>query len=344
MSNMKYFRGSFLVAALGILAAFMLGGWKAVLLTMILCILEISVSFDNAVVNATVLKDMSEKWRKRFLTWGMLIAVFGMRIVFPVLIVSVLAGINPIAALDLAMNDQAAYSKHINDSNVSLMAFGGAFLFLVALSFFFDEEKDTHWISFLEKNLASSPINKFVPAAVSLLSVVAFSLVQNTEEDKLDFLVAGLCGMAVFFSVKGLANWMESREAKRALNANGVAAGGFGLFMYLEILDASFSFDGVIGAFAITDNIFIIAIGLGVGAMFVRSMTIMLVEKETLSEYEFLEHGAFYAILALAIIMFIKSFFHVPELITGLIGAAFICAAFYHSVNENKRKAIASAQ
>ena len=125
----------------------------------------------------------------------------------------------------------------------------------------------------------------------------------------------------------------NNEESRAGQNATTVAAkSGLGMFLYLEVLDASFSFDGVIGAFAITTNLFIIAIGLGIGAMFVRSLTIMLVEKNTLEEYQYLEHGAFYAIIALAIIMFLKTFIHVPEVITGLIGAGFIAVAFVHSL------------
>jgi hypothetical protein len=110
-----------------------------------------------------------------------------------------------------------------------------------------------------------------------------------------------------------------------------------GMFLYLEVLDASFSFDGVVGAFAITNNLFIIMIGLGIGAMFVRSLTIMLVEKGTLSEFRYLEHGAFYAIGILAIIMFANTIFHIPEVITGLIGAAFIGLSLWSSIRYNQK-------
>jgi hypothetical protein len=99
----------------------------------------------------------------------------------------------------------------------------------------------------------------------------------------------------------------------------------------LEILDASFSFDGVIGAFALSSDIFIIMVGLGIGAMYVRSITIHLVEAGTLTEYKYLEHGAHYAIGALALIMFIKMFTEVNELIVGGLGIAFIIVALIHS-------------
>ena len=119
--------------------------------------------------------------------------------------------------------------------------------------------------------------------------------------------------------------------------------GGLGAFLYLEVLDASFSFDGVIGAFALTTNILLIAIGLGIGAMYVRSMTIMLVERGTLSEFRYLEHGAFYSIFVLSVIMFLQSLFHVPELITGGIGFSLIGLSFYRSIQYNKNEAVTKA-
>ena len=103
-------------------------------------------------------------------------------------------------------------------------------------------------------------------------------------------------------------------------------------------MDASFSFDGVIGAFALSRNIFIIMIGLGIGALYVRSLTIMLVEKDTLTEFPFLEHGAFYAIGALAGNMMLGTIFHIPEVITGLIGAVFIIVALWSSIRVKGQK------
>jgi hypothetical protein len=109
-------------------------------------------------------------------------------------------------------------------------------------------------------------------------------------------------------------------------------------FLYLEVLDASFSFDGVIGAFALTNNLFIIAIGLGIGAMFVRSLTVMLVEKGTLASYRYLEHGAFYAIGALALLMLVGTAVEVPDALTGLIGAVFIGLSLWQSIRYNRAR------
>ncbi len=115
------------------------------------------------------------------------------------------------------------------------------------------------------------------------------------------------------------------------------AKSGAASFLYLEVLDASFSLDGVIGAFALTNNLFVIALGLGIGAMFVRSFTIMLVDKWTLTEYRYLEHGAFWAILALASLMLVGSLTHIPEVFTGLIGALLIGLSVISSVRLNRR-------
>lgn len=330
MENLvKFYKGSLLLFFLGVVAAYFLGGAEAVVIVLILCVLEISLSFDNAVVNATVLKDMNEVWRRRFLTWGILIAVFGMRIIFPVAIVSIVSGLSPWNALTVAVEQPDVYAAYMTSAHVSIMAFGGAFLMMVGLSFFFDDDKD-HWLPFLEKpvsQISSIPYAAYIFAIALVLGMGFFAL---SGEDSSTFLTAGLSGVLVFFVIEKLTEFMENMEKKRAVEH--AAKSGAAMFLYLEVLDASFSFDGVIGAFAITTDIFIIAIGLGVGAMFVRSMTIMLVEKGTLQEYIYLEHGAFYAIIALATIMFIKTVGHVPEVLTGLIGASFIGVAFVHSV------------
>ena len=132
----------------------------------------------------------------------------------------------------------------------------------------------------------------------------------------------------------------DGRRGVRAPAGGAVQAVGkaaFFLFLYLEVLDASFSFDGVVGAFAITSDPIIIAIGLGIGAMFIRSLTVFLVRKGTLSEYVYLEHGAFWAIGALAVLLLITIEYDVPEVVTGLIGVGLILAAFASSVVRNKR-------
>jgi hypothetical protein len=299
----------------------------------VLSILEVSLSFDNAVVNASVLKDMDVIWQRRFLTWGMVVAVFGMRIVFPLAIVAIAAGLGPLEAIHLSLNQPEEYEAIVNSAHVGIAGFGGAFLAMVGLSFFFDGEKDIHWIAGIEAWLSKFSHIKSAEIALLLVGLYLISLLLP-EEEALTFMVAGCLGLVTFIAVEALGTLLELREQALALQG-AVVRSGLGGFLYLNILDASFSFDGVIGAFALSNNMVVIALGLSIGAMFVRSMTIMLVQKGTLAEYRYLEHGAFWAIIALAAIMLLSARFHIPETITGLIGAVLIGASLWWSVRHN---------
>ena len=343
----RFFRGSLLFT----IVCLALGGWlgysqggtigavaSTVWICLVLGVLEVSLSFDNAVVNATVLKDMDPKWQRRFLTWGILIAVFGMRIVFPLIIVAVAASMGPIEALRLAIDSPEQYQHIIEGAHAGIMGFGGAFLLLVGLKFFFDADKEHDWIGVVER-----PLKKFadLEAFEIIFTIVALYLISRQMPDAAEastYLTAGLMGIATFFAVEWVGNVLEAPEA-----ADGVQRAGLGAFLYLEVLDASFSFDGVIGAFALSNNLFIIALGLGIGAMFVRSMTIYLVEKGTLAQYLYLEHGAFWAIIALAAIMLSSVLFHIPETVTGLIGATLIGLSLWSSVRHNRNEGSAEA-
>jgi hypothetical protein len=279
----------------------------------VLSVLEISLSFDNAVVNASVLKEMDEVWQRRFLTWGIAFAVFGMRIVFPLAIVAIAAGLGPVETVNLSLNDPREYERIVSSAHVGIAGFGGAFLAMVGLKFFFDLDKEVHWIAVIERKLA-----KFAP------------------DEALTFLVAGILGLVTFIAVEGINAILELKEEAAKLQG-AVVRSGLGGFLYLNVLDASFSFDGVIGAFALSNNMIVIALGLSIGAMFVRSMTIHLVRKGTLAAYRFLEHGAFWAIIVLGGIMLVSAKVHIPETITGLIGAILIGLSLWWSVRYNRR-------
>jgi hypothetical protein len=298
----------------------------------VLAVLEVSLSFDNAIVNAKVLKEMDFIWRRRFITWGIPIAVFGMRVVFPLLIVAISTRIDPVSALVMAATDPDHYSHVLTGAHVSVSAFGGAFLAMVGFKHFFDHEKDVHWIAVVEQPLTRLGRIKAVELGLVLLLLYAVST-WLLEHEKISFLTSGIFGLVSYIAVDGISAVLGAESAV----TGEVVRSGLAGFLYLQVLDASFSFDGVIGAFALSNNLFIIAIGLGVGAMFVRSLTILLVEQETLSSYRYLEHGAFYAIIALALIMFLKTMMHVPEVVTGLIGAGFIVAALVDSIRYNRR-------
>ncbi|MDE8652317.1 DUF475 domain-containing protein [Novosphingobium album (ex Liu et al. 2023)] len=342
----KYYKGSFIFTAICLAIAAWLGwgmtgalmGTLGILwIVAVLGVLEVSLSFDNAVVNATVLRDMDAVWRRRFLTWGIVIAVFGMRIIFPLAIVAVAARMGPIDAIILAASDPVRYEQIITDAHVGISGFGGAFLAMVGLTFFLDEDKDVHWIGVIERPF--SDLSRISGLAIGIVLLVLYGMSRLIgPEEAMTFIASGIFGLLTYIAVQSVGALLEQEEHV-ADAAGTVARSGLAGFLYLEVLDASFSFDGVIGAFALSNNLFIIALGLGIGAMFVRSMTVMLVDKGTLAEYRFLEHGAFYAIVALAAIMLLSVRFAIPETVTGLIGAALIGLAFYDSLRSNRRDA-----
>ncbi len=338
-ATLYYFRWAFGVTATGLALAFwlgiyyggMAGGVSFFLIAAVLAVLEISLSFDNAIVNANKLKYMTPVWQQRFLTWGIIIAVFGMRVAFPLLIVVVAAGIGPFEAIHLAAARPAEYARIIGEAHLSIAAFGGAFLMMVALRYFVDEGKEVDWIRSLECQLRRCASVRGLEIALVLAVVMGVTLLLPEAREH-EFLFAALAGLLTFLMVEVLGHVLDQKGAALAA----AAKGGLGAFLYLEVLDASFSFDGVIGAFALTQNLFLIAIGLGIGAMYVRSMTIMLVEKNTLAEFRYLEHGAFWSILVLSIIMFAQTMWHIPEMVTGLLGAGFIGLSLVSSVRHNR--------
>lgn len=332
---MSYLFWAFVVTigglALGALIGWYYDGLSGAISMLFICavlaVLEISLSFDNAIVNANKLKSMRPEWQRRFLTWGILIAVFGMRIVFPLLVVVVAARVGPTEAVVLAATDPHEYGRIMHDAHLSIAAFGGTFLMMVALTYFFDHEKDIHWLSQIEEPMARFAAIRGAEIAVALVVVMTFSHLVRPAENH-EFLYAAILGLVTFLLVEILSGFLDSE----CRTTEAAARGGLGAFIYLEVLDASFSFDGVIGAFALSTNMFVIAIGLGIGAMYVRSMTIMLVEQSTLVQYRYLEHGAFYAILVLSIVMFMQSIVNMPEVITGLFGACPIGISLWASI------------
>ena len=334
-SSLSYFTGSFIFCIVGIVTAWLIGGARAAITVGFLTMLETSLSFDNAVVNAGILKHWDEKWRRRFLVWGILIAVFGMRIVFPLLVVAVAGHVGPIQALDLAINDPDEYSRILTSAHHEIAAFGGAFLMMVFLKFFVARHKTEHWFKLIERPLTRLGKMEAIEAALTLVLVLLASTLLPAVEHQAEFVVAGVWGVITYILAKGLSAFVSGDD--EVSPHHHVIRQGIGGFLYLELLDASFSFDGVVGAFAMTNNLFIIAIGLGAGAMFVRSFTLLLVDRETLGKFRYLEHGAFWAIGALAVIMLVGVEYHIPEFITGLIGAALIVLSIGSSLLANRR-------
>ena len=334
---MQHFRLSFIVTAVCLGVAVYWGGIMGAFIALILGVLEVSLSFDNAVVNASILKRMDERWQQYFLTWGILIAVFGMRLLFPILIVTVATGIGFVGVTDMALHDPATYALHLNESHVQIAAFGGMFLLMVFFSFIFDEARELHWLGYIEKKLAS--FGKLESIEI-ILALGLLLISQNWLPDaiRLNVLVAGMSGVILFVIVDSLGALFEDEEEGEEVSEI-IKKGSVMSFLYLEVLDASFSFDGVIGAFAITQDVIIIMLGLAIGAMFVRSLTVYLVRKGTLDEYVFLEHGAHYAIGSLAAIMLISMVHHISEVITGLVGAVLIGLSVLSSIFYRRKHA-----
>lgn len=312
-------------AALGIV--WYLAGLSAFLLVSILAVLETTLSFDNAVVNAKVLERMSPLWQRRFLTWGIAIAVFGTRFVLPILIVSVALWTSPLFVTKLAFTDAAEYGRLLQSVHGSITAFGGVFLLMVSLKYFFNKAKDVHWIQSVEAHLVKWGRIESIEIALALilLSVLSF----YTSFNQVEVLVAGVVGLVLFIAMEGIAGSLS-------LEAGEVASKGLTLFVYLNILDSAFSLDGVVGAFALTTNLLIIVVGLGIGAYFVRALTLYFVQQKTLTELTYLEHGAHWAILGLSIAMLANLVVHVPEVVTGSIGLLFVVLAYRSSIRKMK--------
>ncbi|SOC07752.1 DUF475 domain-containing protein [Rhodobacter maris] len=330
-----FFGWAFGFTALGLMLALWLGfvyehtfsgAMSFFFVACVLAVLEISLSFDNAIVNANKLSRMTPIWQRRFLTWGILIAVFGMRILFPLVIVVVAAHVGPFEAIRLAATEPREYAHIIDGAHVSIAGFGGAFLMMVALSYFVDAGKEVHWFPALERRLSACASVRGLEIGFVLMLVLFVAWIQPMQEER-SFLIAACTGLLTFLAVEGIGQVID-----RGSLSSEMARGGIGAFLYLEVLDASFSFDGVIGAFALTQNLFLIAIGLGIGAFYVRSMTVMLVERHALSEFRFLEHGAFWSILVLSVAMFAQTLMPVPEWATGFLGVLFIGLSFFSSV------------
>ncbi|GGV60963.1 MULTISPECIES: DUF475 domain-containing protein [Streptomyces] len=366
---LKTFGWSFAITALGLVAAAFYGGWTAFGVVAILAVLEISLSFDNAVVNAGILKKMNAFWQKIFLTIGVLIAVFGMRLIFPVVIVAISAHMGPVEAVDLAINNKDRYQELVTDAHPAIAAFGGMFLLMIFLDFLF-EERDIQWLRWIERPLAKLGKVDMLSVCISLivLLIASFTVATHAHQhggahiDKAQtVLIAGIAGLITYMVVGGLSGYFEDRleeeeereheeeeaaarsgKPRSAVKLAGQAA--FFMFLYLEVLDASFSFDGVIGAFAITNDIVLMALGLGIGAMYVRSLTVYLVRQGTLDDYVYLEHGAHYAIGALAVILLVTIQYQINEVITGLVGVVLIAWSFFSSVRRNRALAAAEAR
>ena len=330
---MRHFLPSIVVTLAALLIAFLCAGWNGLFVCILMVVLEVGFSFDNAVINATVMRNMKKKWQQRFLTWGMLVTVFGMYFIFPILIVALATGLNIVEVTRLAIHVPDDYSRQVVSAHTQIDAFGGMFLLMVFLTFVLDEGKELHWLSTVEKHLSRFGKLESIEIIIALILLLALQSFLP-QDDRLHALMAGVAGVMLYVVMGSVISLFKLKEMRKTAFAKSGLMG----FIYLNLLDASFSLDAVVGSFAISNDIVIIMLGLSAGAMFVRSLTVQLVKKNTLSQYVFLEHGAHYAIGMLAVIMLVSTIMPVSQIITGVAGLIFIIASFWSSVRYNMGK------
>ena len=332
MKNIKYFYGSFSITFI-IIVLFVIfippENSHTIYIVIMLILLEVSLSIDNAIINAKILITLSKKWKLIFIWIGLPIAVFGMRFAFPIIIISFTTSLSIFETCYLALNNSQRYHELLNISLPYIYSFGSSFLMMVFLNFFFVEKRVFHWITHIENNRYVNKIRQFPGIHIIIAILIGYFIIiykSNTNKIALAFLLG-----IIIHEVLNIINFFLKKNMSGKCVRNGLAG-----FLYLEFLDASFSLDGVIGAFAISKDILIIALGLGIGAIYVRSLTIFFAECQILKKFRYLEHGASYAIGFLSIVMLVKIYTHVPEWITGTVSISLILSSFMYSIIKNK--------
>ncbi|MEO8104951.1 MAG: DUF475 domain-containing protein [Candidatus Saccharibacteria bacterium] len=323
----RHFGFSGLLTAAAIITAFIMFGSAGAVAALVLIAIEVAFSFDNAILNAKILERLPPLWRKLFLTVGMVIAILGMRFIFPIAIVAVTAHLSWRTVIDDALYHPAVYADYLHNAHASIAAFGGAFLLTLTFYFFLDHKREILWLDRLERPLQRLGGAVWIAPLAGLIVVSGAALLAPASAVVMQ---AGVTGVLSYVALKVFIDVLArltGDDSKQQYSGWGALLA----FLYLELLDASFSFDGVLGAFAITDKVILIALGLGVGAIWVRSLTVWLVEKGTLSELIYLEHGAHYAILVLAVALLSSVFFEIPDAVTGVVGLGVIGASYIAS-------------
>jgi uncharacterized protein len=323
-SIITYFYGFFAVWFIATILLFMYGGFFAVYQGTILSVLELSLSFDNAIVNATILATMGLVWRKRFLLWGMIIAVFGVRFVFPILIVYFSTSMGFIDSFNLAITNPDEYERVIESSHHIIMSFGGMFLLMLFLKFIFDENKDLHWIRMIEdfavklSKIGDIKILFILSSMIGITYLAPDHVVMGDEMvkiNKIEILAPMLIGVIAFYLIEFFKGFIERKSLTSEADSEQTdtkitqLSGGFVSFLYLEI---------------------------GIGAMAVRSLTIFMVEREVISKYIYLEHGAMWSIGLLSLSMLVQIFYHLPPMLITTFALVPIILAFIHSIYKNK--------
>ncbi len=291
---------------------------SAILIVLGLALFESITSIDNAIINAEVLQGMQPWARRWFLTWGILIAVFVVRGVLPWLIVWVMTpGLGPWDAFTASLTGDPAALKAIEDSSPVLLMGGGVFFVFLFC----------HWI-FLEPKKYGLPVERifarqgawfYAVVSIALTAIVWFAL-----DDSPMLAFGAVVGSSAFFITHGFKRYAEEQEA-RLLSGEGHMS-DIGKILYLEVIDLTFSIDGVVGAFAFTLAVPLILLGNGIGAIVVRQLTVYGVDR--IKKYVFLKNGAMYSVFVLGCVMLAHGFgYHVPEWLTPL--ATFFIVGYF---------------
>lgn len=285
-----------------------------------LSLFEIITSIDNAIINAEVLGGMSKKAQRWFMTYGFFFAVFVVRGLLPFLIVLIAnPGIGPMGVLTAAFSNDPTVADAIEKSSPMLLMGGGVFLIFLFFNWLFLEPKNFGLKG--ERFFHAQGAWFFAIVAILLTIIVWFALKESTV---LGF--SAVLGSTAFFIVHGFRQFAEQQEKK--LLSGGMS--DLSKIAYLEVLDSTFSIDGVIGAFAFTFSVPLILLGNGLGALVLRKLTISNIDR--IKRYKYLKNGAMYSILFLGGIMILDSFgFHIPHWLSPLITFGTVGYFFYKS-------------
>lgn len=285
-----------------------------------LALFEVVVSIDNAVINASVLATMSQRARRWFLIWGLLFAVFAVRGLLPLLIIwATNPSLGPIGALTATFSNDPHVAETIEQSAPILLMGGGVFLLFLFFHWIFLEDKRYGLIG--ERFIHRQGVWFYAVVSVLLSVIVWFALHINPL-----MAFGAVVGSTVFFITHGFKQNAEQQE-KELLHST---KSDISKIMYLEAIDASFSIDGVLGAFAFTFSVPLILIGNGIGAVVLRELTLRNIER--IQRYIYLKNGAMYAIFGLGTVMILDSFgFHIPHWVSPMITFVVIGYFFFKS-------------
>lgn len=288
-----------------------------------LVLFETVSSIDNAVINAEVLSTMSQKARRWFLLWGLLIAVFLLRGLLPLLIVwAVNPSLGPVGAFTAALSSDPKVAEAIESSKDILLSGGG--IFLVFLFF--------HWLFLEPKNFGLRGERFFYSQGVwfyAVISIILAAVVWFAIQQEPLMAFGAVVGSTAFFITHGFKENAAKAE-ERMIEKRGSSLSDASKILYLEVIDATFSIDGVVGAFAFTLSVPLILLGNGIGALVVRQFTVGNIDR--IKKYAFLKNGAMYSILGLGTIMLSESFgFHIPTWLSPIATATIVGYFFLKS-------------